>query len=447
MPRSKAARPKRTHDKKVRAHIRHSCHNIGDGQSCYTFTSNADDAADKWLADNNWDLEDDHEIAPIDTDVHSVWHTLRKRILLAVLTTCTILLSCVAVSQLLPHTAPSPPPPSLPPPDLPPPRLPPPGLPPPSRPPRPPPRPPPLLPPRTPPPPPDEVEVVRSLNARWNVGQPSDDLAESGVVMWVVDGDGRTLDGFDAEAPWRPMPNVETGDRHSTSLVNRRHPYIFACFACSPNHQFNPGLVLAPSAATLERLMCLYDWDPGSKRWTCKDSERRPTGRSASCLPGCAPAICGEGPPTRISSKLSACAWRPSSLKSMMEAHDRKYLGYHGAIQEETLTQEYNELVFDSMAQPWEDDLASMVEAVFVQARGTAGATANGRRLHRSVLERIGSAARAAVPLVRYDPSADHDPFTLVADTSDGDFAIDSSSPDSPPPKPPSLSPGVQRIG
>ena len=55
-----------------------------------------------------------------------------------------------------------------------------------------------------------------------------------------------------------------------------------------------------------------------------------------------------------------------------------------------------------------------MIEAVFVQARGTPGATENGRRLHRSVLELTG-ASPITIPLLQYDPSMAADPFTPIS--------------------------------
>ena len=254
------------------------------------------------------------------------------------------------------------------------------------------------------PPPPPASPIMESLNARWHGGKPSNDLAAGGVVMWVVDGDGRDLNGFDATTPWRPIDNP-TGDRHSASLVSKRHPYIFACFACWDDFRFNPGLVLAPSQATKDRLMCSYHQDIGSYRYKCPSY-----GRSEGCSPGCAPVVCGEDPPYRTWS----CSWRPTALKRMMESHDSIGQGYNGPVTGDSVQQFYNELVFDAFTKPWEDDLASMIEAVFVQARGTPGATENGRRLHRSVLELTG-ASPITIPLLQYDPSMAADPFTPIS--------------------------------
>ena len=230
--------------------------------------------------------------------------------------------------------------------------------------------------------------------------------------MWVVDGDGKNLNGFDAHAPWAPMPDAQTGDRHSTSMVNKRHPYIFACFACWDDFRFNPGLVLRASRATTERLMCSLHQDIGTIRYSCN-----PKGRSDTCLPGCGRGLhndmCGRNPPYRT----WQCSWPPSDLKRMMETHDGMGMWYHGAVEKDVgFEQTYNELVFDSWVQPWEPDLAEMVEAVFVQARGTEGATNNGRALRRRILELNPQLGEDAIPLVRYDPSADSEPFSFVDD-------------------------------
>ena len=96
-----------------------------------------------------------------------------------------------------------------------------------------------------------------------------------------------------------------------------------------------------------------------------------------------------------------------------MTAHDDMWQGYHGPISGDHLEQLYNELVFDAHTMPWEDDLMDMVEAVFVQARGTPGATENGRQLHRSVLQFTGKSV-AEIPLLRYDPSKEMNPFTQI---------------------------------
>ena len=246
------------------------------------------------------------------------------------------------------------------------------------------------------------ASIVTMLNARWLAGRPSNDLEEGGVIMWVVDGDGKRLNGMNAVDPWLPIPDSPTGDRHSASLVSKRHPYVFACFACEPDFRHNPGFVLAPSAATRARLMCAIHSDIGTVRFKCN-----PLGRSDMCRPGCGGAICGRNPPW----KTWQCSWALEDLKRMMETHDGLGMGYGGPL---TTEQKYNELLFASLgADAWERDLKEMVQAVFVQSASTNQARENGRQLQRSVLQHTGAVANA-IPLVEYDPSRDSDPFRLL---------------------------------
>ena len=95
----------------------------------------------------------------------------------------------------------------------------------------------------------------------------------------------------------------------------------------------------------------------------------------------------------------------------MMEMHDYLGTGYTGPFVEGMWP--YNELLFDSWTHPWEADLARMVEAVFVQKRGTRGAKEHARLVHRRLLSRIGATA-GAKPLVEYDPAAEEAPFSLL---------------------------------
>ena len=240
------------------------------------------------------------------------------------------------------------------------------------------------------------------INARWLNGKPSNDLAEGGVVMWVFDGDGKYLDGLpEPDAPWAPNLGSPTGDRHSASMVSKRHPYLFACFACSPDSQFKPGLILAPSPETRSRLMCSVHNDLGTIRYKCD-----PMGRSDSCSPGCGNVRCGN-PPQRT----WMCTWSLEDLQRMMELHDAIGMGYTGPFEEGMWP--YNELLFDSWTQNWEPDLAQLVEGVFVQKIGTQASKDLGRLVHYKLLQRIGASVEDH-PLVEYDDSAEGDPFSLL---------------------------------
>ena len=105
------------------------------------------------------------------------------------------------------------------------------------------------------------------------------------------------------------------------------------------------------------------------------------------------------------------CSWNPEDLKRMMETHDSLGTGYDGPFKPGMWP--YNELLFDSWTQPWEGDLASMVEAVFVQKRGTPGSKEHARRVHHKLLQRLGVSADEK-PLVEYDPSAEAEAFALL---------------------------------
>ena len=213
--------------------------------------------------------------------------------------------------------------------------------------------------------------------------------------MWVFDGDGKNLNYLpDPEAPWAPDANSPTGDRHSASMVSALHPYLFACFACDPDSQFKDGLVLAPTQQTRSRLMCAIHGDIGTIRYKCS-----PPGRSDACRPGCGPNRCGD-PPHRT----WMCSWDPSDMKRMMETHDWMGTGYTGPF--EPGMWPYNELIFDAWTQPWDPDIAHIVEAVFVQKRGTDGDLEHARRVHDRLLRRVGASSES-LPLVEYDPAAE----------------------------------------
>ena len=221
--------------------------------------------------------------------------------------------------------------------------------------------------------------------------------------MWVFDNDGKWLNGLPPpdSAMWAADPHSATGDRHSTSLISKQHPYLFACFSCDPDSQFKGGLVLAPSRETRSRVMCVVHGDIGTVRHTCA-----PMGRSETCSPGCGSIRCGAagGNPRRTWS----CSWRTEDLKQMMETHNWGGTGYTGPFVPGLWP--YHELVIDSWTRPWDDDLGRMVEAVFVQKRGTPNSKEHGRLVHESLLQRIGATAEA-LPLVEYDPSAASEPF------------------------------------
>ena len=154
--------------------------------------------------------------------------------------------------------------------------------------------------------------------------------------------------------------------------------------------------------------MCSVHGDIGTVKYKCWPMGWL-MGDPDACRPGCGPNRCGN-PPRRT----WQCSWPPTEMQRMMEVHDSLGTGYTGPF--EPGMWPYNELLFDSWTQPWEPDLAQMVEAVFVQKRGTSGSKEHGRLVHRKLLQRIG-ASTDDLPLVEYDTAAEVGgvPFTVLS--------------------------------
>lgn len=252
-----------------------------------------------------------------------------------------------------------------------------------------------------------------ALNRRFARGAPSSDWAKAGVLMWTFDGNGHPLTSFpDATAPWAPNQTSQTGDRHSAVLVNRQHPTAYSCppAKCGPDARHLPGLVLAPTEATVRRVLCLYSHDVGSVRFVCPRGRRcghRCRTQAASCRPGCSPHLCGQsyGPndPHYPWPAKFWCHFRPTQLRAMMRAQPRATPATrpNRSTRRGRTQWEYNEVVLDSWALPWEADLGAIVEAMFVQAGATPTTHARSVQLHRALLP-----ALPALPLVLYDPSS-----------------------------------------
>ena len=85
----------------------------------------------------------------------------------------------------------------------------------------------------------------------------------------------------------------------------------------------------------------------------------------------------------------------------------------NGAGMRALLSWEYNEVVLDAWMRPWADELASIVEAVFVSHGASPANRARARAVHRAVLRAVGAAssARVVVPLVVYNPLERTAPF------------------------------------
>ena len=72
-----------------------------------------------------------------------------------------------------------------------------------------------------------------------------------------------------------------------------------------------------------------------------------------------------------------------------------------------------NELVLDKWTRPWEDELSTMIDGVFVVPTASMAVKAYAAAVHKSLLTRLKVDA-TAVPFVLYDASAAEAPFTEI---------------------------------
>ena len=159
-----------------------------------------------------------------------------------------------------------------------------------------------------------------------------------------------------------------------------------------------------PSDQVRERVMCGMHYDLGSKRFKCE-----PQGWSSTCRPGCPTQYCENG-------VWWECGARPENLKEMMLLHDAEGIGhvandkYNG----------YNEVVLDSWKFPWEEQLAQIVMATFIQAGASADAKSYAKLAHDSLIQQLNATGDLidVPPMVEYDPLASKTPFTLVDDSA-----------------------------
>ena len=328
-----------------------------------------------------------------------------------------------------PPAAPSPLAPPHPPPPTPPPSMAP------SPPPLPPPVPlPPVLPPPPspflPPPPASPPSLADRFNERWAAGQPSNDLASAGVILRPLAGDGVGPRGFVAPSldkplagAWAPDPFTFAGDRLRALIVNARHPDVRKCgVGCPKEWQDLPGLVLKPSAAVLGRILCAGWREMGSMRYNCN-----PLGK-VGCTPGC-PArdqwcdrrggveLQTACSPSASPTAMPTCciAWPASQLSEMMRMQDTE-AGEWG----HTAQRYSNDIILDKWVRPWEDDLASMIEAVFIVSSASSAVKAYGLALHRAMLAKLDVDA-SALPLLLYDGTKTEKPFTDIYEATTSD--------------------------
>lgn len=244
-----------------------------------------------------------------------------------------------------------------------------------------------------------EDTVVR-LNARFRMGQPSNNLNEAGVVVRVLDSEE------DINQPWKAGAG-SFSDRFSVSIVNARHPDIYqGAFGAQTKL---PGFVLSPSVQ--HRISCGYPKDGQTASMQC-----RTPGGDDGCKPGCARNVCGDG-------RRWNCHWPADQIKELMEAQDR----YYGPFGHRSYSHEvYNEIILDTFRKPWDNDLPGAIEAIFVQATAPDVAKARAARIHESFLNAYHLDGRD-VPLLLFDETSTETPFSRFA---------------SPPPPPPLIEGG-----
>ena len=99
--------------------------------------------------------------------------------------------------------------------------------------------------------------VLDQINERFEHGKPSNNFAEAGVMVTMIDGDLHTVpyNGHPAYPAWVPKVQGRQVNRLSGSLINRGMPGVYGYLPL--------GLILAPQAAQA-CLWCAYPFDAGS---------------------------------------------------------------------------------------------------------------------------------------------------------------------------------------
>ena len=185
------------------------------------------------------------------------------------------------------------------------------------------------------------------INARWDEGEPTNVLAEAGVLVHQFD-----ATEFPSE-PWIPR-----GEHFSCTLANRRNPVLY-----SPT---KAGLVLASA----NRVRCSYTRD----------------GATAARGDG----GCGGSQPKCTAQVDWGCVWAgPWTVAEMLAAASTRFA--HGS---DGNGQRFNEVMVDT---DWYvNNMPLSLEAFFVPARGNLPQAA---RIHRHFLSHFGL-SEAEVPLL-----------------------------------------------
>ena len=178
--------------------------------------------------------------------------------------------------------------------------------------------------------------LLRALNAAFENGTPSNELALTGVMLHQFDGT------TDYDAPWMPCPTSQwchdVGDRLSVSIVSKRLPFLYK--------DGGAGMILSPSAT---HVRCSYFADGGTMSKKC-----------VSTMNGCVAGCCDQwGYPNwcedvRLESQtVYQCAFKADDLGAMLRHQTLRAEGRH-----------YNEVVVDTAH--W-DPMKSFVAFYFVE--------------------------------------------------------------------------------
>lgn len=222
-------------------------------------------------------------------------------------------------------------------------------------------------------------------------------------------------------AAWEPCRDDEfcsrAGDRLASSIVNAQMPHLFSFDS--------PGMVVAPHLA---RALCSYHGDGNDFSRFCREPTKwlkmavalEPDG---SCVPGCTSRFgwCDDRwHPCPLCEEVK-CAWRPSGMAKMMEAHAAKLVSWRESGQGCVKSGHYgrsrchSEVVLDASA--WRDALPAAIEAIFYQRQSTSESVVWAHTLHADFLRSYGLSPRE-LPLVVYDHEHPTTPFTLDGEGS-----------------------------
>ena len=173
--------------------------------------------------------------------------------------------------------------------------------------------------------------LLANLNARFQAGQPSSNLASAGVLIhqfeYVKHRHG---------ALWEPCPATDPcsrmADRFSSAMISRAAQLIFS--------KTQPGFVVNESAV---RLLCAWAFDANSRERLCNHSlSLEQSEHEHGCIQGCHGKGV-NGPPigviplpqqrfwsTRPSWSPCWCSWQPKYLKSALQQQQSWSLTAYG---------------------------------------------------------------------------------------------------------------------